>query len=128
MNNLKKGIFTLLVALVGGFIALMAYARYFNDPKIVTVQQDQSMRYASLPTSNSAPLPDLTFAAENSVHSVVHIKVTQKGSYYGSNNIFDYFFGDGGYQQQQGPPRQGAGSRVIITPDPAPCLGGPCCC
>jgi len=117
MNNLKKGIFTLLVALVGGFIALMAYTRYFNDPKIVTVQQDQSMRYASLPTSNSAPLPDLTFAAENSVHSVVHIKVTQKGSYYGSNNIFDYFFGDGGYQQQQGPPRQGAGSGVIITPN-----------
>lgn len=116
MNNFKKGLFTLLVALVGGFMALWAYTRYFDDQKIVTVQQDQSMRYASLPAANSTPLPDLTFAAENSVHSVVHIKVTQKGKYYGSNNIFDYFFGDGGYQQQ-GPARQGAGSGVIITPN-----------
>lgn len=116
MNNFKKGLFTLLVALVGGFMALLAYTRYFDDQKIVTVPQDQSMRYASLPAANSTPLPDLTFAAENSVHSVVHIKVTQKGKYYGSNNIFDYFFGDGGYQQQ-GPARQGAGSGVIITPN-----------
>jgi len=117
MNNFKKGLFTLLVALVGGFIALWAYTRYFDDPKIVTVQQDQAMRYASLPTSNSAPLPDLTFAAENSIHSVVHIKVSQKGNYYSSNNIFDYFFGDGGAHSQQMPMRQGAGSGVIISSD-----------
>jgi len=115
MNNLKKGLFTLLVALIGGFIALWAYTRYFDEPQIVTVPQDQSIRYASLPPSNSAPFPDLTFAAENSIHSVVHIKVLQKGRYYGSNNIFDYFFGDGGDQQQQGPIRQGAGSGVIIS-------------
>lgn len=115
MNNLKKGLFTLLVALIGGFIALWAYTRYFDEPQIVTVPQDQSMRYASLTPSNSAPFPDLTFAAENSIHSVVHIKVLQKGRYYGSNNIFDYFFGDGGDQQQQGPIRQGAGSGVIIS-------------
>jgi serine protease Do len=91
MNNIKKGLFTLLVALVGGFIALWAYTRYFDDPKIVTVQQDQSMKYASLPTTNSGDLPDLTFAAENSVHAVVHITVMQKGGYYSSNNIFDWF-------------------------------------
>jgi Do/DeqQ family serine protease len=115
MKNLKKGLFTFLVALIGGFIALWAYTHYFNEPQIVTVSQDQSMRYASLPPSNSAPFPDLTFAAESSIHSVVHIKVIQKGRYYGTNNIFDYFFGDGGSQQQQGPIRQGAGSGVIIS-------------
>lgn len=117
MNNFKKGLFTLLVALVGGFFALWAYTRFFDDPKIVTVQQDQAMRYASLPTSYSGELPDLTFAAENSVHSVVHIKVVQKGGYYSSNNIFDFFFGDGGSRYQQMPMRQGAGSGVIISAD-----------
>lgn len=117
MKNLKTGLFTLLVALVGGFIALWAYTRYFDDPKILTVQQEQSMRYASLPTSEAGELPDLTFAAENSVHGVVHIKVTQKGGYYNSNNFFDYFFGDGGNRMQQAPIRQGAGSGVIISPD-----------
>lgn len=117
MKNLKTGLFTLLVALVGGFIALWAYTRYFDEPKILTVQQEQSMRYASLPTSGVGELPDLTYAAENSVHAVVHIKVTQKGGYYNSNNFFDYFFGDGGNRMQQAPIRQGAGSGVIISPD-----------
>jgi len=116
MKNLKTGLFTLLVALVGGFIALWAYTRYFDNPKILTVQQEQSMRYASLPTTGSGELPDLTFAAENSVHAVVHIKVTQKGGYYSSNNIFDYFFGNGPRTQQE-PIRQGVGSGVIISPD-----------
>ncbi len=115
MKNFKTGLFTLLVALVGGFVALWAYTRYFDDPKVLTVQQEQSMKYASLPTSNTGELPDLTYAAENSIHAVVHIKVTQKGSYYGSNNIFDYFFGDGSSQSQQMPIRQGAGSGVIIS-------------
>jgi len=118
MNNFKKGLITLLVALVGGFVALWAYTRYFDDPKIVNVQQDQALRYASLPTSNSVGLPDLTFAAESSIHSVVHIKVTQKGRYSsGPNDIFDFFFGDRGYQSPQAPMRQGAGSGVIITPN-----------
>jgi len=117
MKNLKTGLFTLLVALVGGFVALWAYTRYFDDPKVLTVQQEQSMRYASLPTTNTGELPDLTFAAENSVHAVVHIKVTQKGGSYGSNNIFEYFFGDGSSRSQQMPMRQGAGSGVIISPE-----------
>ena len=117
MKNLKTGLFTLLVALVGGFVALWAYTRYFDAPKILTVQQEQSMRYASLPTTDGGELPDLTFAAENSVHAVVHIKVTQKGGSYSSTNIFDYFFGDGSSRSQQMPIRQGAGSGVIISPD-----------
>lgn len=117
MKNFKKGLFTLLMALVGGFIALWAYTRYFDDPKTIMVQQDQSMKYASLPTSYSGELPDLTFAAENSVHAVVHISVTQKGMYYSGNSIFDYFFGDGGQRSQQMPVRQGIGSGVIISPD-----------
>jgi len=117
MINLKKVLFTLLVALVGGFVALWSYTRFFDDPKIVTVQQDQPMKYASLPTANPAGLPDLTFAAENSIHAVVHIQVMQKGNYYSSNNLLDYLFGDGSNRSQQMPARQGSGSGVIISPD-----------
>lgn len=118
MKNFKNGLFTLLVALIGGFIALWAYTNYFDDPKTVVVQQDQSMRYASLPTAYPGELPDLTFAAENSVHAVVHISVTQKGGYSSGNGFFDYFFGYGGPRGQQQPPmRQGIGSGVIISAD-----------
>ncbi len=117
MKNLKKGLFTLLVALIGGFFALWAYTRYFDDPKVVKVEQDQSMRFASIPTSYTGELPDLTFAAENSIHSVVHIKVTQKGNVYSSNNPFDWIFGDGAPRYHQQPIRQGSGSGVIISSD-----------
>ena len=117
MKNLKTGLFTLLVALVGGFVALWAYTRYFDDPKVLTVQQEQSMRYASLPTASADGLPDLTFAAESSIHAVVHIKVMQRGEYNRSNELFDYFFGDGNPRSRQMPIRQGAGSGVIILPD-----------
>ena len=116
MNNFKKGLFTLLVALIGGFVALWAYTRYFDSPKVVTVSQNQAVRYASISSEDQGGLTDLTFAAENSVHSVVHIKVSQKGGIYKSNNIFDWFFGDNS-QLQQMPPRQAAGSGVIISPD-----------
>jgi len=117
MINLKKGLFTFLVALTGGFIALLVYTKYFNEPRNITVQQDQAMHYASLPVSDSSELPDLTFAAENSVHAVVHIMVTQTGNYNSQNPLLDWFFGDRGANQQQAPIRQGFGSGVIISAD-----------
>jgi Do/DeqQ family serine protease len=116
MNNLRKGSYTLLVALIGSFISLWLYTRYFDHPRIVTVQQEQSMKYAKYPTTNSGELPDLTFAAASTVHGVVHITVTQKG-HYSANNIFDWFFGEGNVQPQQMPIRQGIGSGVILTSD-----------
>lgn len=81
---------------------------------------------ASLPNQ---PI-DLTYAAEKSVNSVVYIKVTtQRRTQVVEYNdpfqdFFDNFFGNGGgnginRQQRriQTPPRQGAGSGVIISAD-----------
>lgn len=117
MNNLKKVSFTLLVALVGSFITLWVYTHYFDDSKIVTIRQDQPVQYANLPTTNSGELPDLTFAAASSVHTVVHITVIQKGQLDGSSNVYDWFFGNGMNHPQQMPQRQGVGSGVIISAD-----------
>ncbi len=61
-----------------------------------------------------AEFPDFTFAAENSVKSVVHVKVVKRGTTM-PGSIFDYFFG---YGQPQMPREMvGAGSGVIITND-----------
>ena len=117
MTNLKKGLFTFLVALAGGFMALYVYTKYFNEPRNLTVQQNQAMRYASFPATASNQLPDLTFAAENSVHAVVHIMVTQKGRYGAQNPLLEWFFGNQGTYQQEAPVRQGFGSGVIISED-----------
>ena len=84
-------------------------------------------------TSNStqavpATLPDLSYAAEKAINSVVYIKVTVEGS---SRTVqysdpFEDFFGDffgrgngGGSQQRtyKEPDRKGAGSGVILTSD-----------
>ena len=117
MNNLKKVSFTLLVAMIGSFMTLWIYTRYFEDPKVVTIQQNQTMKYANLPTTNPGSLPDLTFAAASSVHAVVHITVTLKGQSDSSNNVYEWFFGNGMNHPQQMPIRQGIGSGVIIAPD-----------
>lgn len=71
--------------------------------------------------TNIQPI-DLTQAAENSVHAVVHIKATQQSrtrTVQQMPDIFDFFFGDGRGQQRQvqTQPRVGFGSGVIISQD-----------
>lgn len=63
---------------------------------------------------NSGDFPDFTFAAENAVKAVVHVKVVKKGAS-DQYSLFDFFFG---YGRPQEPRDQfGAGSGVIITND-----------
>ena len=89
----------------------------FND----VFQQSQNTRLAALDAVNMQPV-DLTQAAENSVHAVVHIKSTQTVTV---RDPFSEFFGDifgngrGGGQQRQvhTPERVGFGSGVIISRD-----------
>ncbi len=116
MKNMRKGILPLLFAVVGAFIALGVYTKYFNAPKVVTIKENQPVQYASLP-SVPGDLPDLSFAAETSVHAVVHIMVSQKNDYYSSNPFYEWFFGDRGYHKDETPLRQGSGSGVIISED-----------
>lgn len=117
MKNYKKVVLTFFIAITSAFIAVWAYSRFFNEPQIVTVTQDQAMRYASLPSAPQGEAPDLTYAAENSVHAVVHVKVTskQEEQYY-TNPFYEWFYGDR-YRQQQPQLREGAGSGVIISKD-----------
>ncbi len=74
------------------------------------------------------PTPDLTYAAEKAVNSVVYIKVTQEGQTRTVQYVdpFEDFFGDffgrgGGSRPQQRqykePDRKGAGSGVILSSD-----------
>ena len=72
--------------------------------------------------SKPAQPVDLTDAAENSIHAVVHIKSTQLGrtqTVQQMPDLFDFFFGDGMGRQQQvrTQPRVGFGSGVIISKD-----------
>ena len=119
MKDYKKIGFTFVVALFSAFAAIWAYNSFFNDPQIVTVPQEQAIKYASLPSAPQGEAPDLTYAAENSVHAVVHVKVTsqQEAEQYHSNPFYEWFYGDRYQRQQQPQIRQGAGSGVILSAD-----------
>lgn len=85
-------------------------------------QQNPNTRLAAFDAINAQPV-DLTQAAENSLHAVVHIKSTQLAktqTVQSPPDIFDFFFGDGrggGQRQVQTQPRVGFGSGVIISKD-----------
>jgi len=86
--------------------------------------QNPGARLAAYDAINAQPV-DLTQAAENSLHAVVHIKSTQQAKEQTVTvrdpfaEIFGDIFGNGGRQQRrvQTQPRVGFGSGVIISKD-----------
>ncbi|MCD8184832.1 MAG: trypsin-like peptidase domain-containing protein [Bacteroides sp.] len=85
-------------------------------------QNPDNLQLAAYNATDAQPV-DLTQAAENSVHAVVHIRAKQLSRTQTvqaiPDNIFDFFFGDGRGQQRQiqTQPRIGFGSGVIISKD-----------
>ena len=87
-------------------------------------RQNPGARLAAYDAINAQPV-DLTPAAENSLHAVVHIKSTQQAKEQTVTvrdpfaEIFGDIFGNGGRQQRrvQTQPRVGFGSGVIISKD-----------
>lgn len=117
MKKIANVSLIVLVAILGGLTAIFAYNKIVGTPKYVAVSE-QPVRYASLPSSQTQ-MPDLTYAAENSVKGVVHIKTqyTSKG-YSGGGSLFDYLFGDRGFYYPSEPQiQQASGSGVVISTD-----------
>lgn len=90
---------------------------YFNE----AFPQSPDVKLASFDGVDAQPV-DLTVAADNSLHAVVHIKSTQHSktrTVQRAPDIFDFFFGyeGGAPQQMQSRPKVGFGSGVIISSD-----------
>jgi len=107
---------TFLLVITGAFVAVWTYSTFFNNPQVVTVKEEPAVRYANLPANSEQQLPDLTFAAEKSVHTVVHIATqsVRTGQWSSGNPFIDEFFG---LRNQQPQVRQGFGSGVILSED-----------
>ena len=116
MKRFGKLAFTFSLVIVGAFIAVWAYSTFFDKPEVVTVRDNQPIKYASIPTDSQVTLPDLTFAAEKSVHAVVHIATqsVRTGEWSSGNPILDQFFG---LRRSQPRISQGFGSGVILSDD-----------
>ncbi|WP_158837204.1 trypsin-like peptidase domain-containing protein [Polaribacter sp. L3A8] len=116
---MKKFLSLLGMAILGGAITLGGYKMLFNDDVVVerTISQPIKTVTASfnpaLDKVNSiANSVDLTVAAENTVHAVVHVKNTAIRT---QANPMDIFFGNSNGSRKF--EQVGTGSGVIISQD-----------
>jgi Do/DeqQ family serine protease len=110
---MKKYSSLLLVALFSGATTLGGYKLLFETDfgkkSIITSAPENYSRNVGLGAENI----DFTTAAENAVHTVVHVKNVSVRTVY--NPIMQFFYGsNGGGQQQE---QIGTGSGVIISED-----------
>lgn len=118
-----------IVLLSSGVAGLTTYKMLHKEKPAVFSELFQHnsdhLKPAAFNAVDSKPI-DLTQAAENSVHAVVHIRAKQLGKSQAAQqggrgmpeDIFEFFFGNRGQQRQMQPqPRVGFGSGVIISKD-----------
>lgn len=125
-NILGVGAVVLLSAGVAGVTTYTMLKPENRDSLSFSEQfrQNPNARLAAYDAINAQPV-NLTQAAENSLHAVVHIKSTQQAKEQTVTvrdpfaEIFGDIFGNGGRQQRrvQTQPRVGFGSGVIISKD-----------
>lgn len=130
MKGTMKKVFAAgaIILLSSGVAGLTTYTLMNKTDQEATVtafgdmfKQNPEVKLATFNAAEAQPV-DLTLAAENSVHAVVHIKSTERSktrTIQQAPDIFEYFFGDGqGRQRQiQTQPKVGIGSGVIISKD-----------
>lgn len=110
----------LLMGFLGASIALFAYTRIIGDqPAVVTkdssgVEVQEAKAFLTSMQTQEGPV-DLTYAAEQTVHGVVHVHTKTMMSGQSDNPFMEYFYGNRGNSR----PRevQGYGSGVIISAD-----------
>lgn len=118
---MKRIIFNLTIAVIGGITALAGTYFYYTKIKVkppILLSDTQNSNYKLVGNfnNNSVSNADFTFAAEKSVNSVVHIKTTSEHV----NNLnydpfTELFFGP--QSRQQNYLQQASGSGVIISED-----------
>jgi len=109
----RKTLGTLLVALIGGLIAVFVYAKLFpRQDRIITATVNQPISLANFPTGMDMANLNFVVAAQKSVEAVVHVKTESTQESY--NPLLEFFYGDQ-YRSMQ--PVVGFGSGVIISDD-----------
>ncbi|MDZ4205133.1 MAG: Do family serine endopeptidase [Bacteroidales bacterium] len=121
---MKKFLVYLLMAILGGFISLVAYMSFYHKEKITEIRPEQAItvpaNFTNYKTGGVPQLgPDFVMAAELTVNAVVHIRT----EYSRKSSVYDYFFHDFydffGDRRRESSPRQSpivaTGSGVIIS-------------
>lgn len=114
----KRLISTLLIAIFGALIGLFVYTRFLDRNKLATGddrsngEKAENAVYTSLVPQSG--VNDFTYAADKTVHAVVHVKTKTKVSSSFSNPVYEFFYGPGASTPRE---VRGYGSGVIVTAD-----------
>ncbi len=110
----------LFMALLGAAIALFAYTKIVDRPAVVLTRDSSTVNakeaeplLTSLSLQDPQPV-DLTYAAEQTVHAVVHVHIKTTVGTEANNPIMEWFYGDRMPKQRE---VSGYGSGVIISDD-----------
>jgi Do/DeqQ family serine protease len=110
----KRILGSILLAVVGGLIAVFAYTLFVdNEPKVITAKTTQPIAFANLPNEYDPESMNFTYAAENTVHAVVHVKTQSTRNSQYRNPIYEFFYGD--RYRSEPEPVVGFGSGVIVS-------------
>ncbi len=119
---MKKLTVNLLMAILGGIIAILIYKSLDNRPDGFIPDPNQKVELIA--ASNPIPFPvvgpDFVESADKSVHAVVHIKAEWSQRTQTYDNFFDLFndfFGNPHQQYYYNQPVIATGSGVIISND-----------
>ncbi len=102
-----------VVAVLGAFVAIVVYARFFAaETTVLEIPSEHKVQYVNLPGVTSGSALDFTAAVEQSIDAVVHVKTKEFREYRG-NSLYELFFGE--QSNGEAPPKLGFGSGVIIS-------------
>jgi len=108
----RKLLGTLMVAIIGGLIAVSVYSKFIEkNQKVITQTVTQPITLASYKSGAEWYNTNFVKAAQKSVEAVVHVKTELAKQQY--NPIMEFFYGD----QYRDQPVLGFGSGVIISDD-----------
>lgn len=113
----KNFLMSVMIAILGGVIAVFAYTRLFEkNTKYISADSQSPVRLTQLSNNFDSNRVDFTYAADKTIHAVVHVKTksTRSSEYSSGNPFYDFFFGYRGFEQRP-QPVEGFGSGVIIS-------------
>lgn len=108
---MKKFSAIILASLIGGAIAALIVQSFFKPAAVTIENQGPTSRLVNVGLSESNAAVDFTFAAENSVHAVVHVWAERIQE--GYTSPYQLLFGNGPVQRRS----LSSGSGVIVSND-----------
>ncbi|HEX3009391.1 MAG TPA: hypothetical protein VHO90_17430, partial [Bacteroidales bacterium] len=84
----KNILTSVMIAILGGVVAVFAYTRLFEkNSKYISAEMQSPVRFAQLTNEFDSNRVDFTYAADKTVHAVVHVKVkSTRNDEYSSGN------------------------------------------